>query len=377
MSEHFSNHSYEHNDDEPSRDSFDQFDLSTLVSKEEHAQIRDQVARVHAERDGVKAEQSRQALHDVHKLFEHPQVPAPRTVLFEGKQEQVIDSYVDARGNEWVELADGRQTMKHVEIAPAPAKEQGMVADVEQLKGFDFTKPEAATESKHAEAATEPDAAVIAAEAHLEEVVRAKALPEEAAINTGEKAIEEVAESKDKYELPGEEARHLLDRLTKLTEEYEQNRHVTTKYLEQVIPELHKVTRGLNRTGYDDIGPELFSYIEQSTQEGMRLMQSLMTIESRKQDAIKEARQRISRAGADVLTNKKAAVEAINQIDDMRGLEELKQAYFILQRADPRAYKNDKAGLIRQVSKAMNILDRIQLANRNDTRFAQTIAAIE
>ena len=426
MSEHFSQHNHER-DEGNHFDFLENFDVSTLVGAEEHAQIRAQVEQAHTERAAAKSEQSQQALEDVHKLFEQSDESAPRTVLFEGKQEQVVDSYTDARGNEWVSFADGRQTMKHQEVAASatePAetvntealagfdftkKEAAPVVDTEVLDEFDFTKPDEApievnTEAIQGydfakpEAEAEPDPALAAATAHLEEVVRRKESSVEATEQPDISAPESVAEpgNEQTADTPAEEAPKsseekaeqaeaksieqqaamLSARLAKAAESHTSARRGVDKYVTDTVAQLADLRARLNRTENRGIDPILFGRIDQALEQSKRTVSAATNAETKKMEMVRGVRQLVMNSPEGILPDKQEAVESLMRLPAESGREGFLRIQSLLGKANARDYARDKSGLVKELTYIINSLQAQQNDNRSDNRFGDIVKTL-
>lgn len=203
MSEKLSADSYETT--ESSFGDLDNFDVSTLVSPEEHAAIKSQVEASYTAREQAKEASVAEATADVHALFENQDNPAEseqataRVVMVGGKQVEVVDSYHDksANQNEWITYRNEHGQEVHTkDFAAVREKEVQAVAeqptiDTSALEGFDFQKPE--KPAVEAEDAT-------AVEATIEETQEAAVEPAEIATETAPVEPSETAATVDHVE---------------------------------------------------------------------------------------------------------------------------------------------------------------------------------
>lgn len=218
MSENLSHHTPEDGENSSQFEgSFDDFDISSLVTAEEHSAIKSQVEASYAERDADRQPAVDEARSDIDALFEDSndtvveaqEQEQPRTVLVNGEQVQVTESYQDKSKsqNEWIVYRDSDGNEKHtMNFAEQPVEEDQpeVVADAAEAE------PAQAEEAVEEEQPSESDDAVQAALAHLEEVSQTK-MPTEIA---AENAVDPEAEVLSGPELP-EEPRETLEDLSK------------------------------------------------------------------------------------------------------------------------------------------------------------------
>ncbi len=377
MSEKTPQHSFE-NDDEHQSASFEaDFDISDLVSDEEQMAIRSQVEQSYGSRDSVKTELVQSAREEVDAIYESAH--AERKVLVDGKEETVIDSYTDARGNEWVELADGRQSMKHqeaiaddtqvpeivsIESAPFPSQVTAEVSAPEApqdaleaveihykevIAEKNFIKPEAATETEVVE------------NTQIDEEV--KEAPTVEAVAPEQKQPDEQKEQKN---IAGELL--LLQRQLRATKEsFAHSQSRESGNLQGAMDELQTMKRRLQNVDGNRIDDILHGHIRQSVEQAELLTRQAARNEADKTAAIKKAEQVMSRT---------QILRGSSQNKTARRSHEgsTDKANMILARlrnTDPRYYRNQKGDFLAMVTSSLTQLEQMYQSNRGDTRVDQ------
>lgn len=131
------------------------------------------------EREAAKADRVEIATDDVHQLIDQQTLQTseanetPRRIIANGTMHSVVESYVDARGNEWVVAPNGQQFMNFQEVAEEPLIESAEVAgDQDSAVATEHEPPVA--DAQRVEADTANDEALAAAEAHLNEFIASR-----------------------------------------------------------------------------------------------------------------------------------------------------------------------------------------------------------
>ena len=380
MSERHSHNEFEHNDDQESASFEADFDISTLLKPEEQASLRAQVEQSYHDRHLARTESAQTALDEVHKLYTDTEdtPPTPREVLVNGQLEKVIDAYMDARGNEWVELTDGRQTMTHQEVAnPTPALE--VEAAEVSVEGKDHS-----------------DGALEAVELHYKEVLATKNFdkeslgllspepekvrehleneeinkPEEMATPVNEKTIELEQRKESKEELT-----ILYNQLRKSREEFAHIQSREASNVDGAINELATLKRRLQQTSSGGIDPILHGRILQSVENARSAAHRVFRDEADKRALVRKAESIVDRTLRLDTERQHSGVQYDNSSLNVSA-KTLQAVMNQLNNTDPRYYERQKSEFISIIGRTLRELEEVSDTNRSSRPIDVIASAI-
>lgn len=427
MSEHspYQNHNNESSRHESDSLSVDKSEY-TQVSSEERTRLSEEAKNKHDQRNAEKSERIADALDTVHAQYdaaptESNESAEAQRVVFNGEVVEVAETYTDGMGHTWVELTDGRHTMRFEaysepkeeagqepeSVASSPSHEtekdkkvadalgdvhalydnHGDMSPVEEVPSDEPATKEQPRQIEVFDPKNNPEHAKQLAEAIAEreakEAARAAKKQAEADRASGATDMSEFEKSfaKDKASEPNEQIResqtqHEQQLMQRRLRQIDKELH-SIDVREQVkiraaIDSLEGVVRGLSRNEGNNVEDTLHSSITTAINIASLEAQAALQDEH---DRAKYLRQAEMAMGAFDSAHAHSDVSELRGFDINAGQGALKMTLTRLRNSDPRYFRQRKSEYIMLIRQSIRNLEDVQGMSAVDARRARTLVA--